>query len=82
MSTIPKFSVNSYVHKKTGYKYPGQVMSVFRNRKGELRYVVEAIHPDFEGMLHIFNEDQLVSTNEELLRMIITEYHTRDDHDD
>lgn len=72
MDKFPKFELYSYVHKKTGYKYPGMVVSVFTTRGNELRYVVEAIHPDYEGMLHIFSEEQLVNTNKELLRIILT----------
>jgi len=56
------FRLYSYVQKRSGYKYPGMVMAVFVTRAGETRYVVEAIHPDFEGMLHIFSEEQLQSS--------------------
>jgi len=34
-------------------------VSVVTNRAGAVRYVVEADHPAFSGMLHIFNGDQL-----------------------
>jgi hypothetical protein len=66
----PKFRKFSYVHKCKGYKYPGMVIGIVYTRKNEIRYVVEAIHPDYEGMLHIFSEDQLVDTNDELLKEI------------
>lgn len=65
-----KFKLYSYVHKKEGYRYPGMVVSVFTTRAGKVRYVVEAFDPNFEGMLHIFSEEQLVSTNEERLKEI------------
>jgi hypothetical protein len=55
-----EFEVYEYVQKKTGYKYPGMIMAKFTTRSGAIRYVVEAIHPDFNGMLHIFNGTQLV----------------------
>jgi hypothetical protein len=42
-----------------GYEYPGIIVSVFTTRGGVVRYVVEADHPAFAGMLHIFNGDQL-----------------------
>lgn len=58
----PKFKLNDKVVKVSGYKYPGIVVSVFRNTKGDIRYVVECTGKDVEGMLHIFNETQL--TNE------------------
>lgn len=53
------FKVGDLVRKRAGYEYPGIIVSVFRTRAGAVRYVVEADHPGFTGMLHIFNEDQL-----------------------
>lgn len=53
------FKVGDRVKKRTGYEYPGFIVSVFTNRAGAVRYVVEADHPAFAGMLHIFNGDQL-----------------------
>jgi hypothetical protein len=53
------FKVGDQVEKRSGYEYPGFIVSVFTNRAGVVRYVVEADHPDFSGMLHIFNGDQL-----------------------
>jgi hypothetical protein len=44
---------------RNGYEYPGFIVSVFTNRAGAVRYVVEADHPAFSGMLHTFNEEQL-----------------------
>jgi len=54
-----EFEVFEYVRKKKGYHFPGMIMAKFTNRSGDIRYVVEAIHPDFKGMLHIFNGAQL-----------------------
>ena len=59
---MPKFDLYSYVEKKEGYRYPGMVVSVFYTRADKIRYVVEAINPDFEGMCHIFSEEQLQSS--------------------
>ena len=58
MTDVP-FKVGDRVKKRSGYEYPGFVVSVFTNRAGAVRYVVEADHPAFSGMLHIFNGDQL-----------------------
>jgi hypothetical protein len=55
----PTFNLGDRVQKRTGYQYPGIVVSVFTTRAGSVRYVVEADHPRFEGMLHIYSEDQL-----------------------
>ena len=55
MTDVP-FKAGDRVKKRSGYKYPGFIVSVFTNRAGAVRYVVEA---DFSGMLHIFNGDQL-----------------------
>jgi len=53
------FKVGDLVRKRAGYEYPGVIVSVFTTRAGSVRYVVEADHPGFAGMLHIFNGDQL-----------------------
>jgi hypothetical protein len=58
MTDVP-FKVGDPVKKRSGYEYPGFIVSVFTNRAGAVRYVVEADHPAFAGMLHIFNGDQL-----------------------
>lgn len=50
------------VNKASGYRFPGTIVAVFENLKGETRYVVEM---DGYGLLHIFNGGQLVTTNEE-----------------
>ena len=52
-----KFKVGDKVDKATGYKFPGTVVSVFHNTKGQLRYVVEL---EEDGLLYIFNESNLV----------------------
>lgn len=54
--------VNQTVRKVKGYAYPGVIVSVFPNTKGETRYVVECTAPDCAGMLHIFNREQLEAT--------------------
>jgi uncharacterized protein with PIN domain len=54
-----KFRMGDKVRKRNGYEYPGFIVSVFTNRAGAVRYVVEADHPAFSGMLNIFNEEQL-----------------------
>jgi hypothetical protein len=58
MTDVP-FKAGDRVKKRSGYEYPGFIVSVFTNRAGAVRYVVEADHPAFSGMLHIFNGDQL-----------------------
>ena len=45
--------------KVSGYGFPGEIRSVFTNRAGAVRYVVEATGDGYEGMLHIFNGEQL-----------------------
>jgi hypothetical protein len=52
----PKFKVGDAVYKPKGYKFPGEVRSVFTTKEGNVRYVVEM--KDY-GLLHIFNEGQL-----------------------
>jgi hypothetical protein len=55
----PKFDVLQEVQKSKGYKYPGIIVSVFETLSGKIRYVVEADHRDFRGMLHIFSDSDL-----------------------
>jgi hypothetical protein len=47
------------VQKVKGYKYPGVIVSVFYTLDKNVRYVVEASHPDFRGMLHIFSDGDI-----------------------
>jgi len=51
-----KFNIGDKVYKPKGYKFPGTIVSVFNNMKGETRLVTEM---DDIGILHIFNEKQL-----------------------
>ncbi len=60
----PKFYIGQLVQKVSGYRYPGVVIGICTTRAGAVRYVVEADHPSFEGMLHIFNADQLVAASD------------------
>lgn len=53
---MTKFKVGDKVYKPKGYKFPGIVVSVFYTTKNEVRIVAEMID---NGMLHIFNENQL-----------------------
>lgn len=50
-----KFSYGQPVRKKFGYKFNGFVVSAFLTLTGQVRLVVD----NGEGMLHIFNEDQM-----------------------
>lgn len=47
------------VRKRSGYQFPGVVVSVFMTLSGQERYVVECVVPGVAGILHIFNGDQL-----------------------
>lgn len=53
---MSKFKVGDRVYKPKGYKFPGVIVSVFENTKGEIRLVAEMLD---NGMLHIFSESQL-----------------------
>jgi hypothetical protein len=53
---MPKFKEGDEVFKPKGYKFPSTVVSVFTNLTGQVRIVAEMKD---NGMLHIFNEDQL-----------------------
>lgn len=58
---IPRLPVGTQVTKASGYPYPGEVRSAFTTIEGNERFVVEATGPDYRGMLHIFNGDQLAA---------------------
>ncbi len=51
--------VGDLVRKPRGYGFPGIVVAAFYNTQGEERYVVEARGEGYEGMLHIFNGEQI-----------------------
>lgn len=53
------FQPRDRVAKVSGYPFPGVVAAAFLTLAGEVRYVVEADHPDFRGMLHIFSGAQI-----------------------
>lgn len=49
-----------HVKKKSGYKWPGVIVSKFLTTAGETRFVVECTARACAGALHIYNEGQLV----------------------
>ena len=51
-----KFKVGDKAFKPKGYKFPCTVVSIFTTTTGDVRIVGEM---DDNGMLHIFNENQL-----------------------
>lgn len=53
-----KYKIGDWVRKEKGYKFEGEVRAAFTKTTGEIRYVVEEVT---SGMLHIFNEDQLIA---------------------
>ena len=53
---MAKFKIGDKIRKPKGYKFPGTIVSVFENTKGQTRLVAEM---EDIGILHIFNEDQL-----------------------
>lgn len=56
------FLIGTKVQKIKGYKLPGVVVSVFKNLKGDLRYVVECTVPEVAGLLHIYSAKDLEKT--------------------
>jgi|TARA_R110000822_G_scaffold118946_8_gene251814 hypothetical protein len=51
------------VKKTKGYSFNGIIVSVFQKINGDWRYVVECTIPGAEGMLHVFNHDNLELDN-------------------
>lgn len=52
----PKFKIGDKVKKPKGYAFDGIIVSIFQTTGGETRIVAEL---ENNGMLHIFNENQL-----------------------
>jgi hypothetical protein len=53
------FRVGDRVEKKKGYRWPGEVRSVFTNKAGVTRVVVECTVKAVAGALHIYAPEQL-----------------------
>ena len=53
------FEVGTQVYKRSGYEFPGTVVSCFFTLDENERYVVESLRTP--GMLHIFSPNQLVA---------------------
>lgn len=51
--------VGDNVKKRSGYKWPGVIRSIFFTIKGERRFVVECTVPEVAGALHIYSEAQI-----------------------
>ena len=62
-----KFKIGDKVFKPKGYKFPGTVVSIFKTTGGDIRIVAEMSD---NGMLHIFNENQLDLIDETLVDSI------------
>lgn len=58
-----KFKIGERAHKPKGYKFDCTIVSVFKTNNGNIRIVGE----NGEGLLHIFNEKQLVPKLDVLL---------------
>ena len=56
----PLFIVGNCVKTIKGARFEGEVRAVFTNRRGQVRVVVEATHPEFEGTLHVYPVEQLI----------------------
>ena len=54
-----KFDVGDFVEKRSGYPWPGVVVSRFHTTEGHARYVVECTVREVYGALHIYNGNQL-----------------------
>ena len=56
----PKFKIGDKVYKPNGYKFDAIIVSVFKTVSGSIRIVAE----NGEGLLHIFNENNLELKND------------------
>lgn len=72
------------VRKAKGFQFPGVIVAMFTTTAGKHRVVVEAVHPEFAGMLHIYDPEQLIERHditlcEECGNRIRPEYNGRND---
>lgn len=51
-----KFKIGDRAYKPKGYKFPCIIVAIFKTTSGDVRIVGEMLD---NGMLHIFNENQL-----------------------
>lgn len=58
------WSIGNRAKKKIGYRFNGEVRSVFTTRTGETRLVVELIGDNGGGLLHIFNPNQMEKSHD------------------
>lgn len=65
-SSMAKFVIGDKIRKVKGYAFNGEVRAVFTTINGDVRVVAELTTENGLGMLHIFNENQLELTNEQL----------------
>ena len=54
---MDKFKIGDKTEKLKGYSFPGIVVAVFKNTKGNNRLVIEM---ENYGLLHIFNPEQVI----------------------
>jgi len=59
---MEEIKIGDKVKKVKWYKFPWTVVSVYNTLSWEVRYVVEATGSDYIGMQHIFNREQLCTT--------------------
>lgn len=59
LKVVTTFEEHDHVRKKSGYKWPGIVVSAFKTLDGDDRYVVQCTVPEVYGALHIFSGEQL-----------------------
>lgn len=54
-----KFSLFDNVQKRSGYRFPGKIVSCYHTLGRKARYVVECTDPNVKGCQHIFAGSQL-----------------------
>lgn len=54
-----RFAVGDKVRKHKGYPFPGVIVAVFTTTADHVRVVVEATGEDYQGMLHIFSQENI-----------------------
>lgn len=52
--------IGDQVEKLQGYKWPGEIVSLFKTKNGDQRVVVECTSPDVLGEMRVFRPSELL----------------------
>jgi len=54
-----EFKIGDKVQKRKGYRFPGVIIGHFQKLDGSIRYAVECVAHEAEGIIHIYSTKDL-----------------------